>query len=162
MQKIPNSYNAVDHTIASPPFISERQEIPMYNRIFWAPGSEHQGCCAPMQDASSTSVQVYYQPPLFRRQTSKPRVITCTHITFCPEVWAQLGSFVLPNKGIICSSFFKGALNSTKHKGVFIWNPFSDIYSLAQAWRRGMVSDRDHMVSGMHWLLAKLTASKMS
>lgn len=99
--------------------ISERQVILTYDGIFWVLWlwREHQGCSAPMQTLSSFSGWVYHEPPLFSGQTSKPRATAYTCVAFHPQMRAQLGSFVLQNKDIICPSFLGGLLNSHQPQG---------------------------------------------
>lgn len=79
VQKIPNSCDMLSHELTFPlHFISKRQVIQMSSGMFWGMWLciEHQGCSTSMQDPRSSSGQVNYNPLLFKRQTSKPRVTT--------------------------------------------------------------------------------------
>lgn len=100
-----------------------------------------------MKKLSSFSGQVDHEPPLFSGQTSKPGVTACTCVAFHPQMWAQLGSFVLKNENIICPSFFRGVLNSHQTQGgVYLESLFQTVTASCKP------EEEEWWVIGTTWL----------
>lgn len=104
----------------------------------------------------AASLGRYHEPPLFSGQTSKPGVTAYTCVAFRPQMQAQLGSFVLQNKDVICPSFFRGVLNSHQTQGcVYLKSLFQTVTASRKPEEEELWVIGTTWLQECNWLLVK-------